>query len=588
MTVDASAVARVVGIEANYVDLRSGAVQYLPQRIAVFAQGATSASFATTKFLAQNAAAVGAAVGYGSPAHLIARELLPQNGDGVGTIPVTIYPMADAGSGVAASGDITPSGTQTKAAAYKFRIGGVLSNAFVVPKGSIDVTYICAEMGKAISAVLHMPVDVVQEYGTLVATPGGSNTGDGTLGTLSASGSPLPGDYTLTCNAAAVDGGTFTLTNPDGTILSTSVDVSGAPQAVGGITFTLSDGATDFIVGDTFTITVPSTKVNLISKWKGASANAIGIEVIGDTTLGTTFALTQPTGGLVNPTVDASLAQVGNVWETLGLNALDGADTTALDTIQTWGEGRWTQTLPKPIVVFRGNTDASVATATAITSGRTDDRVNAQLVAPGSPNLPFVVAARQLARIAKLANNNPPHDYGSQRATGIIPGTDAEQWDFTVRDQAVKAGSSTVEVKDGVVNISDVVTHYAPVGEPVPAYRFVVDIIKLMQAMYNLELIFATAKWDGAPLIPDSQATTNKAAKKPKMARASANKMIDALALEAILSDPETSKAATTATIDSQNPKRLNLALTIQLAGNTNQIPIDLNFGFYFGTAAAA
>jgi phage tail sheath gpL-like len=205
-------------------------------------------------------------------------------------------------------------------------------------------------------------------------------------------------------------------------------------------------------------------------------------------------------------------------------------------------------------------------------------------VAPGSDDLPFVVAARQLARIAVIANNNPPHDYGSQDATGLTPGTDGEQWDYLARDEAVKKGSSTIEVKDGVVNISDVVTMYHPTGDTVPAYRYVVDIIKLQQVIFNLDLIFAVPEWDGAPLIPDDQPTVNRSAKKPKMAKAEVAGMIDSLALNAILSDPNTAKESIVAGINATNPKRLDLAVTVQLSGNTNIKSIDLNFGFFYGT----
>jgi hypothetical protein len=236
------------------------------------------------------------------------------------------------------------------------------------------------------------------------------------------------------------------------------------------------------------------------------------------------------------------------------------------------------------MLVFSGTTEADVATAIVIPEARKTQRTNVQLVAPGSNELPFVVAARQLARIAKVANNNPPRDYGSQRATGLVPGTDAQQWDYPQRDQAVKGGSSTTEVKDGVINLSDTVTFYHPSGDPTPAYRYVVDVIKLQNIIFNLGLIFATEAWDGAPLIPDDQPTFNPDAKKPKTAKAAANSMIDSLALNAFLSDPETAKAATQAEIDSQNPKRLNLAVTVRLSGNSNIISVDLNFGFFFGT----
>jgi phage tail sheath gpL-like len=190
-----------------------------------------------------------------------------------------------------------------------------------------------------------------------------------------------------------------------------------------------------------------------------------------------------------------------------------------------------------------------------------------------------------LARIAKVANNNPPQDYGSQAATGLVAGDDGDQWTYADRDAAVKKGSSTVEVKDGVVNISDVITFYHPSGDPIPAYRYVVDIVKLQNIIFNLDLIFATPEGDGAPLIPDDQPTVNRSAKKPKAAVAAVCAMLDSLGLNAIISAPETAKENTFAAINEQNPKRLDVATTVQLSGNTNIISVDLNFGFYFGQA---
>jgi hypothetical protein len=214
--------------------------------------------------------------------------------------------------------------------------------------------------------------------------------------------------------------------------------------------------------------------------------------------------------------------------------------------------------------------------------------VNAQLVSPGSKDLPFVVAARQLARIARLANNNPPSDYGSQRATGLTPGSDAVQWDFLKRDQAIKAGSSTVEVKDGVVCLSDIVTMYRPTGEEPPGFRFVVDIVRLQNVVFNLALIFEQDEWDGAPLIPDHQPTSNERARKPKSAVAAVNALLDSLGLYAVISDPAAAKKKTRAAISSQNPKRLDVDIEVQLSGNTNQKATALAFGFYFGALSPA
>ena len=204
--------------------------------------------------------------------------------------------------------------------------------------------------------------------------------------------------------------------------------------------------------------------------------------------------------------------------------------------------------------------------------------------APGCKSTPWAIAAREVARIARVADNNPARDYGRQALTGLITGTDAQQWNYAQRDLLVKAGIATTTVRDGVIEISDTVTLYHPEGDTLPAYRFLKSIVKLQQVIFNMDLRFDTAEWDGAPLIPDDQPTTNRDARKPKSAVAVANAMIDSLGLEAILSDPETAKTRTLAQINSQNPDRLDLSLTVQVSGNSNIISADLNFGFFFGT----
>ena len=487
--VDQSAVARVVGIETAFKNLRGGSIVFLPQRVAVVGQGNTLSSYSTTKAQHTSAFAVGSAYGFGSPLHLAALQLLPINGDGVGTIPVTFYPLEDDAAGVAAAGDITPSGTPSALASFKVSINNILSEPFLIDVGDTPAQVITA-MTAAINAVLEMP---------MIATDS-------------------------------------------------------------------------------------TTVLDLDAKWEGASGNDLQVEIVAADLAGNVFTITQPVSGANNPDVDDVLNQVGNVWESLVLNCMEIADTASLAKYQTFGDGRWGALVKKPLIVFTGNTITTVASATAVSDARKTDKINSQLVAPASNDLPLIVAARQLARLAVVANNNPPVDYGSQDATGLTPGVDSSQWLYADRDEAIKKGSSTIEVKDGVINMADTVTFYHPDGDPIPAYRYVVDIIKLQQIIFNLDLIFNTAEWDGAPLIPDDQPTTNRAAKKPKMAVAAVAAMVDSLALNAIISDPKTAKESIVATINSQNPKRLDVELTVQLSGNTNIISVDLNFGFFFGT----
>ncbi len=591
--IDQSAVASVLGVSATFVDSRSGSVPNLPQRVAVFAQGESAVSFSTDKWPATSAAAAGRKYGWRSPIYHMLAALIPANGDGLGTVGVDVFPLEDDDDGVAATGTVTPSGTATEAYGARLRLGGVLSKEFVVPEGAVVVNDLLRDMGAACTEEITFPATVSYTY-TGVTASAITGTGNGTLTALSvnAGSIPKPGAWTLKCNAAVANGGVFTLTDPDGDVISTAVTMTAGVGAVtafdniGGLDFTLTDGTTNFAVNDTFTITVAATNLKLISAWKGLSANDLVLELIADDTLGVTFALVQPTGGLVNPEVDAALGRVGSVWETMAVNGLNIEDTTALDAYQEFGEGRWGATVRRPLVFFTGNTALTVEGATAICEDREDDRINAQCPAPGSPNMPCVVAARYVARIAKVANNTPAVSYQKLALTGIIAGDDADQWDPTAREQAVQLGSSTVEVAADVIKISDVVTFYRPEGENPPGWRYVVNIVKIQNAIFVFDIEFAKREWAAAPIVADDDATTLPEAKKPKMFKAKANQLLEGLGNAAILANVAAAKALTTAVIDSQNPNRVNLKPRFTVSSNANVIDVDMEFGYLFGSAA--
>lgn len=88
-------------------------------------------------------------------------------------------------------------------------------------------------------------------------TAGGSNTGNGTISAITAKDYAKIGTYTLACTAASADAGTFSITDPDGIVVETAVTVGVAYDGILG--FTISDGATDFAEGDTFTTVVTET-----------------------------------------------------------------------------------------------------------------------------------------------------------------------------------------------------------------------------------------------------------------------------------------------------------------------------------------
>jgi len=84
----------------------------------------------------------------------------------------------------------------------------------------------------------------------------GDNTGDGTVGSLTADSTAPVGDWTLRCVSEAANAGFFIVIRPDGTVDPGGATVGVAYNGTNGLNFTIADGAEDFDIGDEFTVTV--------------------------------------------------------------------------------------------------------------------------------------------------------------------------------------------------------------------------------------------------------------------------------------------------------------------------------------------
>ncbi len=102
--------------------------------------------------------------------------------------------------------------------------------------------------------------------GKFIASPVGvaaaiaGNTGNGVMGaiTVTSVANLKLGVYKVKITAAAANAGAFVLIDPQGDVVGSGNVAVAFSQA--GIAFTLADGATDFVVGDGFTITVTGTE----------------------------------------------------------------------------------------------------------------------------------------------------------------------------------------------------------------------------------------------------------------------------------------------------------------------------------------
>jgi phage tail sheath gpL-like len=490
MSVDISAISRVVGVTVDFEIFESGAVTFLPQQVALLGQGNTAETFGIDPVRVTTAQEVADVTGQGSPAHLAALQLFPDNGDGIGSIPVTLYPMIDDGAGVAAAGSIGAVGTQTNQQTYLIKINEIPSLSITIP-ATTTADAALGLMKTAIDGVLKMPV----------------------LGGVVAAGS-LP----------------------------------------------------------------------VTAKWKGLTGNDIFIEIEG-TEDGITFTVTQPTGGTTVPDVDLSLAKIIDRWETMVITTTPYDDTATLNKYELWGKGRWGELVKKPALVFQASVDDR-GTRTAVTdaAARKDDYINALIAAPGSKELPFVIASRGVARVAKKANNLPGND-NYDTLSGLVAGPESSQEDYINRDASLKAGSGTTILVNGDIKINDLITMYHPDGETNPGYRYVANIVKLMNIVFNIRIIFEADDWVGAPLMPAGKVTTRSDAKSPDKALTAMGNLAVNLQKLAIIADADFTKANMTSDINGQNPNRLDNVFPVKLSGNVQIIDNLIKFGFFFPAA---
>lgn len=132
-------------------------------------------------------------------------------------------------------------------------------------------------------------------------------TGNGTVSLVYGGPETLVGNYVVTCVTAAANGGTFSVVNPASKALPNAV--VGTPYRSREINFTINDGATDFLVGDSFTFVVDTTAPGVVGTGNGTvSGITLGpdaqpgnyrLEITAAVVNGGEFKLTDPDGEIV-------------------------------------------------------------------------------------------------------------------------------------------------------------------------------------------------------------------------------------------------------------------------------------------------
>lgn len=144
------------------------------------------------------------------------------------------------------------------------------------------------------------------------AAKSGGNTGNGTLtvdATTPVRAGAKVGVYSVRCVAAAINAGTFRVTDPDGFVLG---DVAVGGTFDNDIKFATADGSTDFAVADGFDITVAAGAL----KWVPHVSGAVnGTEVAAAVLLAHTDATSADVPECVVLTRHAEVVRQGLVWD---------------------------------------------------------------------------------------------------------------------------------------------------------------------------------------------------------------------------------------------------------------------------------
>lgn len=100
-----------------------------------------------------------------------------------------------------------------------------------------------------------------QLTGTAAIAAAAGNTGNGVLGAVTVSSPAKQGVYHGAFVGAVANLGNFELFDPNGVFVGTGI--VGTVFAKGGLSFTIADGGTDWVVGDAFLITVTATAIKI-------------------------------------------------------------------------------------------------------------------------------------------------------------------------------------------------------------------------------------------------------------------------------------------------------------------------------------
>lgn len=333
--------------------------------------------------------------------------------------------------------------------------------------------------------------------------------------------------------------------------------------------------------------------VTLTAKWKGLTSNQITATIdTGDDTLGVSYASAQTVAGAGTQTVTTSLVKIGNSWDTILINPY-GADVfSELETYNgtpdaSTPSGRYASTVFKPLIALFGGTQSTVSAVTTITnvSARRDQVTQVYCPAPNSEGFDFEASANVASLVARTFQDTPHLSINAMSYSDMPVPSDGDIGDFAVynnRDSMVKKGASTVDLVNGKYVVQDLVTTYAPTGEPNPSWRYVRSLMQDFNVKFGYYLLEEINVRDHAIAASDQVTTVTKVVK-PKQWIQILNSYFKNLASRALIVEPDFSSESLQVGVSEDNPDRLETSFRYKRSGIARVASTTAEAGFAFG-----
>ncbi len=163
-------------------------------------------------------------------------------------------------------------------------------------------------------------------------------------------------------------------------------------------------------------------------------------------------------------------------------------------------------------------------------------------------------------------------------ALGTIPA----MCDYNVRDTYVKLGCSTVDLRNNVYLMKDLVTTYRPEGEEPPAFRWVRDLGIDFNIEYGWQIL-VRENFSGHTLCADNDTVDAENIVKPKMAVGVGYGYAEQLGRRALIADVPFMQSSIAAGINETNQNRLDIEFDYKRTGMGRIVSTRGRSGFNFG-----